>query len=150
MESGHFIDASPVSEPFPMGYQSQPTLTIKNSKATIEYAGIYSSADEISYKGVIPVKVASSGTSSTGLNCEALFTVTDENGYAFEALKIDEQQNGPFILSKDADDPNRLKYRDNFYSGERIEDADDKFYLNWNTDYSDRTWRNGEGGDFTL
>lgn len=142
-----FIDATPVTAGHSNSYSLTPSLKIDDYTATIEYEGDYvatTTGAARNYWAVIPVKTTS-GTSraTTALTCKALFKVTDESGYSYEMLKIEESQNGP-ILRGSSDS----KYRDNYYSGERITNADDKYYLNWNSDWSDRTWRNGLGYDF--
>lgn len=92
---------------------------------------------------MIPVQVVSENGASSGLTCKALWKVKDSTGFTYEALKIEETGNGPYMIQEHS-----TRNRDNFYSGERIARADDKYYLNWDSDYADRTWRNGEGFDF--
>lgn len=148
-DTPNFISTIPLSAGHSNGYSSTPTLKIASHESTIEYNGQYEATSvggARNYWGLIPVQMIkrdNTAASGTGLDCEAVWTVTDDTGFSYEAMKIDEDDNGPYILEKHA-----TRNRDNFYSGERIPRADDKYYLNWNSDWSDRTWRNGEGFDF--
>ena len=150
-DTPNFIDVSPVTAGHTNGYSGVPTLKIASHKAEIEYGGEYvasSVGGAQNYWGVIPVKMVertSTSASGTGLDCEAKWTITDETGFSYVAMKIDENDNGPYILEKHS-----TRIRDNFYRGERITRADDKYYLNWDSDYADRTWRNGEGFDYQV
>lgn len=84
----------------------------------------------------------------TPRSCTALWTIKRDE-YEFNALKIAETGNGPWLHTSKTDSN---KYRDNFYDGQRLtnNNEDDKFYLNYNSDWADRTWRNGEGFDFQV
>lgn len=144
-----FIDATPVTASHANSYSMTPTLKIDDYVATIEYEGDYiatTAGAARNYWAVIPVKTTSGSVkATTALKCKALFQVTDSTGFTYNMLQIEEAKNGPILRSS-----SDSKYRDNFYNGQRVTNADDKYYLNWHSDWSDRTWRNGLGYDFQV
>lgn len=143
-----FLDVSTVGDQV-NGYTSKPTLSISSHEATVEYTGRYdatdpSTGDAKSYWALVPIKTKASGDNGA-LNCDAVWTATDDVGYSYKMLEVtSEEDNGPYHYASDDD-----KYRDNYYSGSRS-NTDDKYYLNYNLEEADLTWKNGENSDFSV